>query len=86
MQKGDDVVVLWRPEHTRVAATRDASDPNCWDGVVIGSTFLGSYTEDRIRIGGQIVLRWSVGKSVEQGPSQLQVNVEPRNVRVLPAG
>lgn len=86
LKQGDAAVILWRPEHTRIGQTKEASDSNSWSGAILSSAFLGSYTEERIKVGGQTLLRWSVTRSAEHGSGQWRVSVDSRDVRVLPAG
>ena len=65
--------------------SRDERMANCWSSKVTASTFLGSYSEERIEVGGQTLLRWSANKSPTHRQDLIWVSVSPADVRILGA-
>ena len=81
---GDRVVVICRPERTRIAKDEPDS-PNRWHGEVSAGVFLGPNIEHVVHVGRHIFRVWSVDTRVLDTGMPAWLYVDPEHVRVLPA-
>ena len=81
---GDDVVVVWRPEHGALASapSGDAA-PNTFRGVLASELFLGTHTESTVRVDDNDFLVWRMGDALLEPGSAVELTVDPRRARVL---
>jgi iron(III) transport system ATP-binding protein len=83
IEPGDDVIVVFRPERCQVSSeARD--DGNSWPAQVTTSIFLGSHTEQVVRVDDIDFLVWSADpRGMNEGGS-LHLNVDRSDTRALP--
>ena len=81
---GEQVVVLWRPERTRLAR-REPRGPNHWAADVDATLHLGAHTQHAARVGEHRLLVWQVAEAAGSAERRGWVSVHPDDVRVLPA-
>jgi iron(III) transport system ATP-binding protein len=81
---GGDVIVICRPERTRLAREEPES-PNRWRAEVRAAAFLGPNLEHVVRVGEHTFRTWSVDTRLLESGTPAWLYVEPEHVRVLPA-
>jgi iron(III) transport system ATP-binding protein len=80
---GDRVVLICRPERTRLAREEPQS-PNRWRAEVRAAAFLGPNLEHVVRVGEHVFRVWSVDTRLLEAGTEGWLFVEPEHVRVLP--
>jgi iron(III) transport system ATP-binding protein len=83
LASGSRVVVICRPERTRLAREEPQS-PNRWPAEVRASAFLGPNLEHVVHVGDHTFRVWSVDTRLLDAGAQGWLYVEPEHVRVLP--
>jgi iron(III) transport system ATP-binding protein len=80
--KGDEVVLVWRPEDGEPSTAEPASD-NRFHAVVEAALFLGSHTEYSIRVGASRFRLWRASRRQLSTGSEVWVSVDSASMRVL---
>jgi iron(III) transport system ATP-binding protein len=81
---GEQVVALWRPQATVLAADEPVT-ANRWPAEVTASRYLGTHTEHLVRVGEHDLVVWQAGPGTPVGPGPAWIGVAAEDVLVLPA-
>lgn len=82
---GDEAIVIFRPEWTRIRETGH-SGVNVLQGEVVRTLYVGTHSEVFIRSGDLTLKAWNNdGASYETG-SRLALSVDPERARLVPTG
>ncbi len=90
VKSGDNVTVSVRPEKIRLSDKQEAS-PNCFEGTVVNSTYIGSDTHVYVEVRGRKIKVWEQNRVSTLDPDAYYQNGEhvwltllPENTLVLP--
>jgi iron(III) transport system ATP-binding protein len=84
MTVGEEVVLVWRPEHGVISPdTSAASGPNVLDGEITTELFLGTHTERTVRVGDRNFLVWGLGSALVPSGAHVGLSIAPAQMRVL---
>jgi iron(III) transport system ATP-binding protein len=84
IQVGQAVALTWRPERGHLAEGSGSPRSNRWAGRVEASMFLGSHTENVIRIGDVTQRVWTTGSALKPAGKDVWVGVDRQWIRALP--
>lgn len=81
---GEEVVLVWRPEHGRLSTdTATAGVPNVLSGEITSELFLGTHSESTVRVGDRSFLVWGLGSALIAAGSAVSLSIAPAQMRVL---
>jgi iron(III) transport system ATP-binding protein len=81
---GEEVAVLFRPEHCRLLAASDVADVNTFPGRVEQAMFLGSHVEYLVAVGKESLVVRSIEAERLPVGTEVQVRLDPERVRFFP--